>query len=358
MNTFVPLFSVVLIGALQWLMPALVSPTLPFGVRVPRDRADASVITVQRRRYRIATAAVTVVAAAAVLLGAGHAWAAQVPLGGEVLAGVLLYLVVRRRIIAAKTAENWFGGRRQVTMVDTSLRTDPERYPWPWGVPAILLTAGTVIAAVVEYPRMPAEIPTHFGASGRPDRYAAKSVASAFGPVLAQVAATLLLLGLAAAVLHSRARLDVEDPRAAVRHRRFVAAIARALLVLAACTSVTFLVASLSAWDVVRPAGAALAMLGVLPLLAGVAALLVVVVRTRQGGDLGVASPPAGGAWVVNRDDDRNYRWGLLYFNRDDPSLFVPKRFGIGWTLNLARPGTWLIFGVVIAMGVVPALFH
>jgi uncharacterized membrane protein len=242
-------------------------------------------------------------------------------------------------------------------VADTSLRTDPERYPWPWGVPAILLTAGTVVAAVVEYPRMPPELPTHFGASG-PDRYAAKSVASAFGPVLAQVAVTLLLLGLAAAALHGRARLDAEDPRAATRHRRFVAATARALLVLAACTSVTFLVSSLSAWHVIGLSGSALTAFAVLPLLLGVAVLLVVVVRTREGGGLRLAGTAAGGTKAVNRDDDRNYRWGLFYFNRDDPSLLVPKRFGIGWTLNLARPGTWLIFGVVVVMAVIPALLR
>jgi uncharacterized membrane protein len=80
-----------------------------------------------------------------------------------------------------------------------------------------------------------------------------------------------------------------------------------------------------------------------------------VVVRTRPGG----GPRPAGrGARAVNRDDDRDYRWGLFYFNRDDPSMLVPKRFGIGWTLNLARPGTWLIFGVPVAVVVIRVLFH
>jgi uncharacterized membrane protein len=56
--------------------------------------------------------------------------------------------------------------------------------------------------------------------------------------------------------------------------------------------------------------------------------------RLRLGGAL------AGGTRVVNRDDDRLYRWGLFSFNRDDPAVLVPKRFGVGWTLNLARPAT------------------
>lgn len=41
---------------------------------------------------------------------------------------------------------------------------------------------------------------------------------------------------------------------------------------------------------------------------------------------------------VVFRDDDRYWYGGLLYSNSDDPAMFVPKRFGIGWTLNFGHP--------------------
>ncbi len=47
----------------------------------------------------------------------------------------------------------------------------------------------------------------------------------------------------------------------------------------------------------------------------------------------------------MNRDDDRNWKYGIIYFNRDDPDLVVPKRnidFG-GRTLNYARPMAWII---------------
>jgi uncharacterized membrane protein len=41
---------------------------------------------------------------------------------------------------------------------------------------------------------------------------------------------------------------------------------------------------------------------------------------------------------------DRNpEHWKLffLYFNPDDPRLFVPKRTGLGYTINMARPIAW-----------------
>ena len=34
------------------------------------------------------------------------------------------------------------------------------------------------------------------------------------------------------------------------------------------------------------------------------------------------------------RDDDANWKFGLLYFCPRDPGFLVPKRVGIGWTVN------------------------
>lgn len=40
---------------------------------------------------------------------------------------------------------------------------------------------------------------------------------------------------------------------------------------------------------------------------------------------------------------------GLIYYAPDDPAVFVPKRDGIGQTLNMARPGAWgFLFTVVV----------
>ena len=37
-------------------------------------------------------------------------------------------------------------------------------------------------------------------------------------------------------------------------------------------------------------------------------------------------------------DDSRNWKWQILYFNRSDSRIFVPKRTGLGWTINIAHP--------------------
>jgi uncharacterized membrane protein len=46
-----------------------------------------------------------------------------------------------------------------------------------------------------------------------------------------------------------------------------------------------------------------------------------------------------------------NWRGGI-YFNPDDSSLWVPKRIGVGWTINFAHPWAWPVLAVLV---VVPA---
>ena len=33
-----------------------------------------------------------------------------------------------------------------------------------------------------------------------------------------------------------------------------------------------------------------------------------------------------------NRQNDEFWRWGIIYFNPGDPSIWIEKRIGIGWT--------------------------
>jgi uncharacterized membrane protein len=356
------LFPVLLIGVAHWLIPSLVPPTVPFGVRVPRDHADAPVVAGWRRRYRIGVTVVAMLATAAVILAPGPV-VGPVAVGAELVTGVALYLVARDRIGAVKSAEDWFEGRRQVTVADTSLRTEPERYPWPWAVPSILLPAATVLIGIVEYPRLPSRLPTHFGLSGTADHYASRSIGTAFGPVFTQVLVTALLLVMARVALRSRAQLDAEDPQAGVRHRRFVAAIARALLAMAGCLNLMFLLLALRTWNLIGGGRITVVAIPVLAML-GSAALLAVAAHVGQGGSrlrLGDRTGAAVGGGrrgaPVNRDDDRLYRWGLFYYNRDDPALFVPKRFGIGWTVNMARPLAWaLLAATLVVVAAAPML--
>lgn len=70
-----------------------------------------------------------------------------------------------------------------------------------------------------------------------------------------------------------------------------------------------------------------------------------------------------GGARIFTRmqetdsipaDNDAYWKLGIFYFNPSDPSLFLLERFGVGWTINWARPAVWMI---IAASVLVTAIF-
>jgi len=50
----------------------------------------------------------------------------------------------------------------------------------------------------------------------------------------------------------------------------------------------------------------------------------------------------------VSPDDDHFWKLGMIYFNPQDPSILVNKRFGIGRTLNFGNPISWVLFLALI----------
>lgn len=48
--------------------------------------------------------------------------------------------------------------------------------------------------------------------------------------------------------------------------------------------------------------------------------------------------------------DDEKWIYGFIYYNKDDPSFIVEKRFGAGWTFNLASTKGKLVIVLLVAM--------
>lgn len=48
------------------------------------------------------------------------------------------------------------------------------------------------------------------------------------------------------------------------------------------------------------------------------------------------------------REEEACWKWGMIYVNPQDERIWLPKRVGIGWTLNFGRPGAWLMLLVLL----------
>jgi uncharacterized membrane protein len=333
-------------AAASCLAPAITRPTVPFGVRVPPERADAPVIRQQRRAYygRTAIIGACCIALVVLLQDRGSWWLSRIILLAEIVADLGCFLIARNRIAAVKQAERWYAGHRQVVATDTSWRTDPPRFPVRWLIPALTVIAATILIGALRYPHLPARVT----ADGH---LVPKSVVSVFAIVAAQLYVTAMWTGIMLLVYRSRPDIEAVDAAGSTRrYRRFLAACTRAVLTLLALVDLTLLLAALRNWQVYRLSGIGSA-LPVLPFAVGLLVLAVITFRVGQGGSRlagggrGGYGPVAG----VDRDDDRFWKAGLIYVNRDDPAILVGARFGVGWTFNLANPMAWLVIAGIVA---------
>ena len=55
------------------------------------------------------------------------------------------------------------------------------------------------------------------------------------------------------------------------------------------------------------------------------------------------------------RPDDEHWH-GFFYSNPNDPALLVPKRYGIGYTLNFGNRWSWPLLFLVLLMAALPVL--
>jgi uncharacterized membrane protein len=352
---------IVLILVVQWVMPKLIDNKVPFGVRIPPERVHDPAVHKAYRRYYFGMAITTALSIAvwfflssAILNSFNQPIISLLPLLPIAL-GFLTYYAVHRTLQQSKRNERWMEGHRQVIAVETNIEKFKARVSLAWALPTLLIIIATFLIGGLYYPNIPQVFPIHFGADGVANRFATKSAIGIFSVAFIQVG-TLLLMGvLHVVILRTRESLDPADPSgSAGRLSRRTARLICALWIMMACFNLGMLWTNLCIWGAmhVGPTGI---MLGTfIPNIVGIACIILAAVKSPISNS--VTHAEANSSMPVRRDDDANWFMGVFYVSRDDPRFLVAKRFGIGWTINLANPVSWAIVGVIILAAILPRI--
>ncbi len=72
----------------------------------------------------------------------------------------------------------------------------------------------------------------------------------------------------------------------------------------------------------------------------------------RDGPSLpGASGPPSPATLARLQADPEHWGGGFLYFCKADPRVWVPKRHGFGWTVNLAHTaGACVLLGLTLGV--------
>ncbi|CAM5347612.1 DUF1648 domain-containing protein [Leifsonia shinshuensis] len=352
-----------LIAAILLMLPAMSRTTLPLGVLVPRSRAADPVVVAAVRRFRVVVVACYVAAlvAAVLVIPVGPAAPALVATLVLLAGSIAGYVLTRRSIQAAKRAGGWLDD--VPVRISGSVTPDSGARPRPaygWYAAALVLLLAAAAVGIALYDRLPASIAVHWDASGQPNRFAEKTVLSVFGPLLIAFGVLALMVGIAFVVRAVPWRRGGADaPEVAERIAALQAELTQSLLGwMALVVSGAFAVLSVIGWlhDGSSSPSAGIGIVTVALLVIIFVVIGVYAVRLVSGTRAARAAVPVGGGAatapgagrdaVDPRDDDRHWKGGLIYVNPADPALFVPKRFGVGLTINLGHPG-----GMAIGIG-------
>lgn len=311
-----------------------------FGARVERETYAGEAGRRTLRHYRLTLAAVFVIVTALGYLAAARTGSPELfalSCLGSAVAGLVVYAAYARSVRPAAipgTATRFASPLRTRRLAD---------YTHPWLEASIItVTAATFVALAYFYPRLPAQLPVHWDAAGRPDDWAAKGLTSVFF-----VPALGLYLQLFFFVLKrdlAGAKMTLPDAHAEEYLRgkeRYLLANIRALdwaragiallLAFVSLMGITSSLPEFSRHDFWLNVGAAAT---VVLMLCGIFHQV-----WRMFGINGELEDLLGETYVLRPRDERHWRHGgLTYHNPEDPALVVEKLVGLGYTINTAHP--------------------
>jgi uncharacterized membrane protein len=175
---------------------------------------------------------------------------------------------------------------------------------------------------------------------GRPDALVPKSYVLVLTPVWTQVILAIVIGGMCVLLLSRAEGSEGHADAAADRGRMLHGAEAMALL---GCVWISFqLVNAYSITELWLNWGGGMGRAYTVGLATAVVLSIVIGARAM----LQIGRPPAR-----HIGDAGMWRLKALYFNPDDPALFVPSRYGYGLTLNFGRPIAIAIMLAILLAG-------
>ncbi|HUY82898.1 MAG TPA: DUF5808 domain-containing protein [Acidobacteriaceae bacterium] len=333
------LFPVAILSLLIFLPWLLSRDGLLLGIHVTEEfRASAEARQLHHRYARnAALISLCAITLAAYSSATSSVWFLLGAVGVDVAGIFVLWISTWRRLHLHRAT--------QFTVRAAEIAPQPGgRMPWAVTVLAALLPVGgasTVLA--MQWQSIPERFPIHWGANGQANGWSERTPMGVFG---------VLILGTALIVLFAILGEVIPRVSSGFQGSKSVVHLTRNLL--CACGwMLGLLFSAISLLPLMHDATRVvpLVMISVFVLIGMIVVYMIAGARRIM---------PAIAA-AQDSTPDRYWLGGIFYFNPGDPAVMVPKRLGVGYTLNLGRPVSWVVVsGLLILPVVLPVIlqFH
>ena len=362
--------------------PIITRKSLLFGVRIPEEAAKTTEAVKLKKNYIITMiiggVLVLAILVAQYLLFPDISLLATLYLPLIMMAFQFITFVLSwKKATALKAKNNWTVPR--TTTVDTKSAVQRENiwnFSKGWYILSILMVISVIILSIIKYPSLPAQIPTHWGFDMQPDAWASKSFWSVFD--MAIIALIFVVAMMFSNIIIYRMKLQVssEHPELSyAQHRVYRRMMSEAIGIMTIALTVFLCLVQLLVIDMFTGTTTMMVVATVLMILACIIPFTYVYFKAGQSGcklkpntneiagrarnDEAMSNNEAMSnddsifkvsktTAKFNRGDDKFWKLGMFYYNKDDPAMFVEDRFGTNSGFNYARTSSKVITVLLI----------
>jgi len=353
-NLLMPYFILIIIGVIT---PFITRKTIVFGFHVPKDFLNDKELQRIKTVYMINFLTVSLIFLILVISRMRNINFAVGGIFVEVIIMFAMYMKAHYEIATLKSKREWSKGKKEVAVVDIDFRKEKIVVSPLWFLLPAAIAILTLVVGIYMYPKIPQRIPMHFNFRGEADSFADKSILSVFSICIVQAFMTGLMFFAFKMIELAKQQIDPSDPEISKeKNLRFRRIWSGFVVFTSILINAMLMVTALIMYGVGKGWQNIMAIFSLLLALIIIIAVIILSIKTGQGGERIKINKENEKLISVDRDDDKYWKGGLIYYNPDDPALFVEKRFGVGWTFNFARPTAWLFILAVILIILVIAL--
>ncbi|UOQ86791.1 DUF1648 domain-containing protein [Gracilibacillus salinarum] len=352
-------FTLLFVCIMQIVIPFVVKRTVVFGVTIPLEETSNHTVRQYKKRYAGITTVIGLIVLASLILVfqmEGLSTDQMVLFGSflpfvVLLGGLSLYFYFHFKMMKVKKARSWSKQLKQAQIAnDTEQATDEMLPAFVQFIP-VIVTAATIILTIRLFDQLPDQIPTHWGPNGQPDAYSDKTWLTALGLPLILFVLQIMFFSIHTSTRRSGMKVNAAHYTSAkLRQLRLRKYTSWFLLVINLLMTMlfTFLQLNVLYEKLFGNIVMILVPLGFLMLVLISTILLAIKVGSVDSDLEGKVPTDQKSADIY--DDDHYWKAGLFYFNPNDKSIFVEKRFGIGWSINFANPVGYLLVIVPVVI--------
>lgn len=356
MTVFLMAAIMLLVICTQAFIPFFVKKTEVFGIYVPLEYSQQEILQKLKKSYavRVLFGGVAIAVFYAIGFSAADISEETAALWGVglqlalIVFSMVLYLVNHMKVKKEKQKQGWTKGKKEKVVVDLQFRNDLEMVSGAAFILPVIITFGLIMYTLSHYGSLPAQIPVHWGPDG-PDRFTEKTIFTSISLMLVLLVMQILFFALnwarktSGAKIRASQKLQSRERELASRKYGswllFISAVASTLLMGSLQLSIIHAGLGTALWYMALVIGFLIVVLG------GTAFYTFKVVKTASLAEKNPADPD-----VIDADNDEHWKAGIFYVNKEDPSVMVEKRFGIGWTINFGNPKSWVYLLLPIAV--------